>query len=72
MVEGIEVYPMRTLRESIEFFAGEHRLLQPFHVDMHEVFSDVRRLPMSILPMSKGRECKTRDESPLQAAIIFY
>jgi magnesium chelatase family protein len=39
MVEGIEVYPMRNLHESVGFFAGEHRLLQPFQVNMQEIFS---------------------------------
>jgi magnesium chelatase family protein len=39
MVDGVEIYPMRNLRETIEFLAGEHKLLQPFHVDLNEVFS---------------------------------
>jgi len=39
MIEGIEVYPMRTLRETVEFLAGEHTMLKPFKVDINEVFS---------------------------------
>jgi len=39
MVDGIEVYPMRSLRESVEYFAGEYRLLQPFQVNISDVFS---------------------------------
>ena len=59
MVEGIEVYPMRNLRESIEFFAGEHRLLQPFHVDMHEVFSEDQHYTVDFADV-KGQESVKR------------
>jgi magnesium chelatase family protein len=59
MVEGIEVYPMRNLRESIEFFAGEHRLLQPFRVDMHEVFSEDQHYTVDFADV-KGQESVKR------------
>jgi magnesium chelatase family protein len=59
MVEGIEVYPMRNLRESIEFFAGEYRLLQPFRVDMHEVFPEDQYYTVDFADV-KGQESVKR------------
>jgi magnesium chelatase family protein len=59
MVEGIEVYPMRSLQESVGFFAGEHRLLEPFHVDMHEVFSTEQRYTVDFSDV-KGQESVKR------------
>jgi magnesium chelatase family protein len=59
MVEGIEVYPMRSLQESVGFFAGEHRLLEPFHVDMHEVFSMEQRYTVDFSDV-KGQESVKR------------
>jgi magnesium chelatase family protein len=59
MVEGIEVYPMRSLQESVGFFAGEHRLLQPFRVDMHEVFSKEQRYTVDFSDV-KGQESVKR------------
>jgi magnesium chelatase family protein len=59
MVEGIEVYPMRSLQESVGFFAGEHRLLQPFRVDMHEVFSAEQRYTVDFSDV-KGQESVKR------------
>jgi magnesium chelatase family protein len=59
MVEGIEVYPMRSLQESVGFFAGEHRLLEPFHVDMHEVFSMDQRYTVDFSDV-KGQESVKR------------
>jgi magnesium chelatase family protein len=59
MVDGIEVYPMRNLHESIEFLAGEHRLLQPFHVDMNEVFSTEQHYNVDFADV-KGQESVKR------------
>ena len=59
MVEGIEVYPMRSLQESVGFFAGEYRLLQPFRVDMHEVFSMEQRYTVDFSDV-KGQESVKR------------
>jgi magnesium chelatase family protein len=59
MVEGIEVYPMRSLQESVGFFAGEHRLLEPFHVDMHEVFSTEQKYTIDFSDV-KGQESVKR------------
>jgi magnesium chelatase family protein len=59
MVEGIEVYPMRNLQETVGFFAGEYRLLEPFHVDMHEVFSMEQRYTVDFSDV-KGQESVKR------------
>jgi magnesium chelatase family protein len=59
MVEGIEVYPMRSLQESVGFFAGEHRLLQPFRVDMHDVFSMEQKYTVDFSDV-KGQESVKR------------
>ena len=59
MVEGIEVYPMRNLQESVGFFAGEHRLLQPFRVDMREVFSTEQQYTVDFADV-KGQESVKR------------
>ncbi len=39
MVEGIGVYPMESLRETVLFLEGEYRILQPFKFTLEEVFS---------------------------------
>lgn len=38
MVEGIDVYPMETLKETVEFFNAEHGRLLPLKVDVNELF----------------------------------
>lgn len=55
MVEGIEVYPMATLNETIDFLNGEYELLKPFHVDMNEVFSQEKKYPIDFADV-KGQE----------------
>jgi magnesium chelatase family protein len=47
------------LQESVGFFAGEHRLLQPFRVDMHEVFSMEQRYTVDFSDV-KGQESVKR------------
>lgn len=59
MVEGIEVFPMRSLQETVGFFAGEHRLLQPFQVDRLEVFSMEQRYTIDFSDV-KGQESVKR------------
>jgi magnesium chelatase family protein len=59
MVDGIEIYPMRNLRESIEFLAGEHKLLQPFHVDLNEVFTTEQHYNVDFADV-KGQESVKR------------
>ena len=50
MVEGLDVYPMESLVETVSFLNGEHEMLKPFHIDMHEVFNQDKNI-ISILPM---------------------
>jgi magnesium chelatase family protein len=59
MVDGVEIYPMRNLRETIEFLAGEHKLLQPFHVDLNEVFSTEQHYNVDFADV-KGQESVKR------------
>jgi magnesium chelatase family protein len=59
MVEGIDVYPMRNLQESVGFFAGEHRLLQSYRVDLKEIFSTEQRYTMDFSDV-KGQESVKR------------
>jgi magnesium chelatase family protein len=59
MIEGIEVYPMRTLSESVGFLAGEHRLLQPFRVDMREIFLAEQQYAVDFADV-KGQESVKR------------
>ncbi|MBI4547654.1 MAG: YifB family Mg chelatase-like AAA ATPase [Ignavibacteriae bacterium] len=55
MVEGVEVYPMESLTETVAFFNSEHELLKPFHVDLQEVFSHDQRYPIDFADV-KGQE----------------
>ncbi|MGA2623605.1 MAG: YifB family Mg chelatase-like AAA ATPase [Bacteroidota bacterium] len=55
MVEGLEVYPMESLTESVDFLNGEHELLKPFHVDMKEVFCQEQRYTIDFADV-KGQE----------------
>jgi magnesium chelatase family protein len=59
LVEGIEVYPMGSLRETCDFFAGEHRLLRPFTVDMKKLFEEERRNGLDFADV-KGQESVKR------------
>jgi magnesium chelatase family protein len=38
MVEGIEVYPMGSLRETVDFLTAEHGMLEPLRVNPEEIF----------------------------------
>ncbi len=55
MVEGLEVYPMTSLAETVGFLNGEHELLRPFHVDMEEVFRQEQRYAIDFADV-KGQE----------------
>jgi magnesium chelatase family protein len=39
MVEGIEVYPMESLRETIDFLGSEHQILAPYKMDVQSIFN---------------------------------
>ena len=55
MVEGIEIYPMETLKETVEFLNADHRLLCPFHIDIKEIFSHDQRYSTDFADV-KGQE----------------
>ncbi|MGB9774092.1 MAG: YifB family Mg chelatase-like AAA ATPase [Bacteroidota bacterium] len=55
MVEGIDVYPMESLSETVDFLNGEHQLLSPFHVDLAEVFAEEQRYSIDFADV-KGQE----------------
>ncbi|MGH2568558.1 MAG: YifB family Mg chelatase-like AAA ATPase, partial [Bacteroidota bacterium] len=40
LVEGIEVYPMESLKEVVDFLSAEYQILQPLHLNLREIFSD--------------------------------
>jgi magnesium chelatase family protein len=43
MVEGIEVYPVSSLKEAVEFLEADHASLSPLKVNMRELFDRDRR-----------------------------
>ena len=55
MVEGIEVYPMASLSETVDFLNGEFELLKPFRIDLNEVFSQERQYSIDFSDV-KGQE----------------
>ena len=55
MVEGLDVYPMDTLIETVAFLNGEYKLLKPYHVDVKEIFSTDQRYPIDFADV-KGQE----------------
>ena len=59
MVEGIEVYPMETLRETVDFLNGESSMLKPFTIDMREVFAEKQKYSLDFADV-KGQETVKR------------
>ncbi|RCK74047.1 MAG: MG(2+) CHELATASE FAMILY PROTEIN / ComM-related protein [Ignavibacteriae bacterium] len=55
MVEGIDVYPMSSLSETVDFLNGEYEILKPFKIDMNEVFSQERQYSIDFSDV-KGQE----------------
>ncbi|MBI5021111.1 MAG: YifB family Mg chelatase-like AAA ATPase [Ignavibacteriales bacterium] len=55
MVEGLEVYPMDSLVETVSFLNGEYKLLKPFHVDIKEIFTAEQKYPTDFSDV-KGQE----------------
>ena len=55
MVEGLDVYPLDSLTETVHFFNGEHELIKPFHIDMHEVFNQDQKYHIDFADV-KGQE----------------
>jgi len=59
MVEGVDVYPMETLLETVSFLNGEHSMLTPFKVDMREIFLEKQKYPSDFADV-KGQETVKR------------
>lgn len=55
MVEGLEIYPMMSLAETVGFLNGEHEMLKPFHVDLQEVFQQEQKYAIDFADV-KGQE----------------
>lgn len=54
MVEGLDVYPVQSLREAVSFLNGEI-LIQPFTVDPEEIFSNFKTYSVDFSDV-KGQE----------------
>lgn len=59
MVEDLEVYPMETLREAVEFLRIEYQLLKPFKVDARSIFSTDQQYTTDFADV-KGQESVKR------------
>ena len=59
MVLGIDVYPMESLKETVEFLSGEHELLRPFTVDVNHIFRQEQSYPVDFSDV-KGQESVKR------------
>ena len=55
MVEGIDVYPMESLRETVDFLLGEHAMLEPLKVNHAEIFERSLSYPVDFADV-KGQE----------------
>jgi magnesium chelatase family protein len=55
MVQGIDVYPMGSLVETVAFLNGEYKKTKPFHVDIKEIFSEDQHYPIDLDDV-KGQE----------------
>ena len=55
MVEGVCVYPMSTLKETVEFLNADHASLAPLHVDINELFTHDQKY-LSDFADVKGQE----------------
>jgi magnesium chelatase family protein len=54
VAEGLEVIPVRTLTETINFFTGEQEI-NPFKIDIHSLFNDAKQYPVDFADV-KGQE----------------
>ena len=59
MVEGLQVYPIGSLKEAVEFLAGEHGILEPFRVNLQEIFNAEQQYPIDFADV-KGQETVKR------------
>ena len=59
MVEGIDIYPMETLRDTASFFDGRRDLFTPYRVDLDAVFGRNERCTLDFAEV-KGQEAVKR------------
>ena len=55
MVDGVEVYPMGSLSETVDFLNGEYEMLNPFKVDLQEIFTQEQKYAVDFADV-KGQE----------------
>lgn len=55
MVDGIEVFPVTTLQEAVEFLNGNHRECKPLQVNVNELFAAEQRFASDFADV-KGQE----------------
>jgi len=55
MVKGVDVYPMSFLTETVDFLNGEYEMLNPFRVDLHEIFAQEQKYTIDFADV-KGQE----------------
>ncbi|MFH0764892.1 MAG: YifB family Mg chelatase-like AAA ATPase [Calditrichota bacterium] len=58
MIEGLEVYPVRSLRETVEFLNGE-RVIEPVVTDLHALYDVALKYPVDFCDV-KGQESAKR------------
>jgi magnesium chelatase family protein len=59
IVEGIEVYPMKSLAETAAFLNGESPMPEPFHVDLEKIFRTDQKHTFDFADV-KGQEAVKR------------
>ena len=55
MVDGVAVYPMSSLKETVEFFNADHTRLAPLSVDVNEIFAHDQKYLVDFADV-KGQE----------------
>lgn len=55
MVDGIAVYPMNSLRETVELIEGEYKFLRPFKVNLEDIFASEPKYDLDMADV-KGQE----------------
>ncbi|MBI2618663.1 MAG: YifB family Mg chelatase-like AAA ATPase [Ignavibacteriales bacterium] len=55
LVVGLQVYPMESLRETVEFLSGEFQMLEPFRVNLKDIFVEDQHYTIDFSDV-KGQE----------------
>ena len=59
MVQGIDVHPVGSLRQTVEFLSGGWRMIEPFRMDPATVFNSLQTYPVDFADV-KGQESVKR------------